>query len=303
MQSYLAELEQLRSEQKNSASNEFDLLPTEELVALINRVDADVVPAVSKAVPNIAKCVDAVVQAFNSGGRLIYIGAGTSGRLGILDAVECRPTFSVGDNLVVGVIAGGEHAIQHAVEGAEDDAIQGAVDLQNLDLTSNDTVVGIAASGRTPYVIGALTYANQKGCQTACITCNPTAKLLNHADIPIVADVGPEVLTGSTRMKSGTAQKLILNMISTASMVKIGKTFGNLMVDVNATNEKLKARAVRIVMHATDCSAEQASNALAEAKQNAKLAILMILTDLPYIQAKPLLDANRGFLRKALQDA
>jgi N-acetylmuramic acid 6-phosphate etherase len=244
--------------------------------------------------------VDAATVSIKNNGRLIYIGAGTSGRLGILDAAECRPTFSVPDGVVVGVIAGGETAIQHAVEGAEDDTEAGKNDLQQLALNEKDTVVGISASGRTPYVSGALKYASSIGCTTGAIACSPNAAIFEPADIAICPVVGPEVLTGSTRMKSGTAQKLILNMISTATMVKLGKTYENLMVDVNATNDKLKARALRIVMQATDCDESTAEAALNASNNSAKTAILMVLTGASAEQATKQLAENSGFLRKAL---
>lgn len=297
------ELQAMSSEQTNPESNQLDILTTLDLVTLINQEDHKVAPAISKVLPSIAKCVDEAVKSIQQGGRLIYIGAGTSGRLGILDAAECRPTFSVPDNLVVGVIAGGNTAIQHAVEGAEDNFEQGIADLKALSLCAKDTLVGIAASGRTPYVLGALNYAQSLGCKTAGISCNQNSQLLTTADIAILANVGPEVLTGSTRMKAGTAQKLILNMLSTATMVKLGKTFGNLMVDVNATNAKLEARAVRIVMQATECTKDVAQRALQQSSNQAKLAILMVLTGLDVTEAKTLLDAQKGYLRNAINQA
>ncbi|MBO1254579.1 N-acetylmuramic acid 6-phosphate etherase [Alteromonas sp. 5E99-2] len=297
------ELQAMSSEQVNPESNELDILTTLDLVALINREDHKVAPAISQVLPSIAACVDEAVKSIQQGGRLIYIGAGTSGRLGILDAAECRPTFSVPDNLVVGVIAGGNTAIQHAVEGAEDNTEQGITDLKALSLSAKDTLVGIAASGRTPYVLGALHYAQSLGCKTAGISCNQNSQLLMAADIAILADVGPEVLTGSTRMKAGTAQKLILNMLSTATMVKLGKTYGNLMVDVNATNAKLEARAVRIVMQATECTKDIAQHALQQSNNQAKLAILIVLTGLDVTEAKTLLCAQKGYLRNAINEA
>ena len=296
----LNELAELPSEQINSQSKALDTLDTLELVELINQQDHLVAPAIKAALAPIAQCVNCAAESIQRGGRLIYIGAGTSGRLGILDAAECRPTFSVADEVVMGVIAGGETAIQHAVEGAEDNTEQAINDLKAIHLSSNDTLVGIAASGRTPYVIAALEYAQSLGTQTAAITTNPEAKMLECANIGIVANVGPEVLTGSTRMKAGSAQKLILNMISTATMVRLGKTYGNLMVDVNATNTKLEARAIRIVMQATDCTAAQAQQALKQADNQAKLAILIVLTGLEVNVAKILLSKHKGYLRHAL---
>ncbi|MFQ3248767.1 MAG: N-acetylmuramic acid 6-phosphate etherase [Glaciecola sp.] len=296
----LNELNSIPSEAINSASEHIDLMSTVEVLKCINEQDALVAPAVSKAIPDISKAVDAAVDCLKDGGRLIYIGAGTSGRLGILDAVECRPTFSVSDNIVVGLIAGGERALIHAVEGAEDDSNAAQQDLENIQFSNKDMLIGLAASGRTPYVIGALKFANSLNATTACIVCNPQAPLIDIADIGICANVGPEVLTGSTRMKSGTAQKLILNMISTASMIKLGKTYKNLMVDVNATNQKLLARAIRIVMQATDCEESVAVETLAISNNNAKLAILKILTNNDIETCENLLKQSDGFLRTAL---
>jgi N-acetylmuramic acid 6-phosphate etherase len=298
----LGELAILPSEQVNPNSEQLDTLNTFDLLTLINQQDHLVAPAIKAVIPHIAECVEHAVKSIKSGGRLIYIGAGTSGRLGILDAAECRPTFSVPDNIVVGLIAGGEAAIQHAVEGAEDNAEQSVRDLKAVHLCSRDTLVGIAASGRTPYVIAALDYAKSIGVKTVSITTNKAAPMLATSDVGIAADVGPEVLTGSTRMKAGTAQKLILNMISTATMVKLGKTYGNLMVDVNASNAKLKARAIRIVMQATECSSHEAQRALTLANDQAKLAILIVLTGLSAEQASKLLSEHNGYVRQALSE-
>jgi N-acetylmuramic acid 6-phosphate etherase len=293
-------LNNIVSEGRNTQSKDIDTLSTTGILTRINNEDATVANAVASQIDNIARVVDAATVSIKNNGRLIYIGAGTSGRLGILDAAECRPTFSVPDGVVVGVIAGGETAIQHAVEGAEDDTEAGKNDLQQLALNEKDTVVGISASGRTPYVSGALKYASSIGCTTGAIACSPNAAIFEPADIAICPVVGPEVLTGSTRMKSGTAQKLILNMISTATMVKLGKTYENLMVDVNATNDKLKARALRIVMQATDCDESTAEAALNASNNSAKTAILMVLTGASAEQATKQLAENSGFLRKAL---
>lgn len=293
-------LNNIVSEGRNTQSKDIDTLSTTGILTRINNEDATVANAVASQIDNIALVVNAATASIKNNGRLIYIGAGTSGRLGILDAAECRPTFSVPDGVVVGVIAGGETAIQHAVEGAEDDTEAGKNDLQQLALNEKDTVVGISASGRTPYVSGALKYASSIGCTTGAIACSPNAAIFEPADIAICPVVGPEVLTGSTRMKSGTAQKLILNMISTATMVKLGKTYENLMVDVNATNDKLKARALRIVMQATDCDESTAEAALNASNNSAKTAILMVLTGASAEQATKQLAENSGFLRKAL---
>ncbi|GAC18919.1 N-acetylmuramic acid 6-phosphate etherase 2 [Paraglaciecola arctica BSs20135] len=289
------------SESRNSSTLDIDLLSTEAILQKINEEDQKVAQAIKPALPNIAKAVDSIVAAFQNQGRLIYIGAGTSGRLGILDAVECMPTFSVTENMVVGIIAGGEKAIKRAVEGAEDNEEAAIIDLAAINLKANDVVVGIAASGRTPYVISALRYAREIGATSVSVSCNPNSAIAKEADIDICAAVGAEILTGSTRMKSGTAQKLILNMLSTASMIRIGKTYQNLMVDVSASNAKLYARALLIVMQATDCDEETATQALKEAGNEAKLAVLMVLTDTSAIQAADLLKQHQGFLRKAVQ--
>jgi N-acetylmuramic acid 6-phosphate etherase len=299
-QQILDQLNYIPSEGINPASEQIDLMSTRDALQCINQQDSLVASAVAKAIPQITLAVDAAVVCLKQGGRLIYIGAGTSGRLGILDAVECRPTFSVPDNIIVGIIAGGEMALISAVEGAEDDIDAAQRDLDNIQFNNKDMLVGIAASGRTPYVIGALNYAVSINAITACVVCNPNAPLIEIADIGICANVGAEVLTGSTRMKSGTAQKLILNMISTASMIKLGKTYKNLMVDVNATNEKLAARAIRIVMQATECDHQTAVDALSIAKSHAKLAILKILTNSDITTCENLLKSNDGFLRRAL---
>ncbi|MBU3023976.1 N-acetylmuramic acid 6-phosphate etherase [Aestuariibacter sp. A3R04] len=298
----LAQLNKIVSEGRNPDTMDIDLLSTEAILRKINQEDAKVANAVAQEIPHIASAVDAIVEKLLSGGRLVYTGAGTSGRLGILDAVECRPTFSVPDSLVIGVIAGGEPAIQHAVEGAEDNKAQGALDIQAINFSENDVLVGLSASGRTPYVVGALEYANSLGAKTISIACNPDSIVLNSASIAICPVVGPECLTGSTRMKSGTAQKLVLNMLSTASMIRLGKTYQNLMVDVNATNEKLKARAIRIVMQATDCEKEEAATALEAANHKAKVAIMMILTDTTAEQAESMLTTHNGFLRRAVEE-
>lgn len=297
----LSELEQMLSEGRNSNTMDIDLLSTDEILDKINQEDQKVAVVIKQAIPDIALAVDAVVSAFKQGGRLIYIGAGTSGRMGIIDAVECLPTFSVPETMIIGIIAGGEKAIHRAVEGAEDNQALAIEDLQKIEFGSADILVGIAASGRTPYVISALKYANQTGATTVALSCNPDSAIAKEADIEICAAVGPEVLTGSTRMKSGTAQKLVLNMLSTASMIRFGKTYENLMVDVNASNEKLYARAIRIVMQATGCTESVASDALEQAENEAKVAILMILTNTKAPQAILMLKTHSGFLREAVQ--
>jgi N-acetylmuramic acid 6-phosphate etherase len=298
---FAKDLERVVSEGRNPNTVDIDTLSTEGMLARINHEDAKVAQSVATEIPAIAKVVNAAAQSIAKGGRLIYIGAGTSGRLGILDAAECRPTFSVPDGVVIGIIAGGERAVLHAVEGAEDNREAGKQDVINITLSQHDTLVGLSASGRTPYVSGALAYAQSIGAATAAIACSPNSAIFEHADIAICPVVGPEALTGSTRMKSGTAQKLVLNMISTATMIKLGKTFENLMVDVNATNEKLKARALRIVMQATECNEHDAATALKASNNNAKLAILMVLTGANADDAAKQLVASNGYLRHAVK--
>ena len=296
----LQQLNQLITEQRNPNSMQLDSLSAQELVALINREDQQVALAVEKCLPQIALAVEKIVTAFERGGRLVYVGAGTSGRLGVLDASECPPTYGVKPEMVVGLIAGGDHALRHPIEGTEDNVQQGQADLEEIDFSARDVLVGIAASGRTPYVLGALNYAKQLGATTVSIASNPKSKMAEVADIAIETVVGPEVLTGSSRMKSGTAQKLVLNMLTTASMVLIGKCYQNLMVDVQASNEKLKARALKIVMEATECDNEAAANVLTKANGQVKLAILMQLSGLDALEAQSLLDKSNGKLRQAL---
>ena len=294
------QLAQLVSEGRNQRTTEIDLMSSHEIVTTINAEDQSVAEAVSRTLPQVAAAVDAIVVAFQAGGRLVYIGAGTSGRLGVLDASECPPTFGVPPRMVVGLIAGGLDALVNASEGAEDRADAGAADLAAIGISANDVVVGIAVSGRTPYVIGALEHAKAQDARTVALTCNPDSPIAGMADISIAPVVGPEVITGSTRLKSGTAQKLVLNMLSTASMVRIGKTYGNLMVDMIASNAKLVARAARMVSQATDSSLAEAEAALAAAGNDSKLAILMILTGQDAETARQSLVAAGGVLRRAI---
>lgn len=297
-------LQQLRgflSESRNPATMDLDQLDTLALLQRINQADQQVPAVIASILPDVARAVDAIVAAFASGGRLIYIGAGTSGRLGILDAAECPPTFSTPPEQVQALIAGGPAAILQAVEGAEDNAAQGVLDVKALGLSAADVLVGIAASGRTPYVVAAMQYAQTLGCTTVGISCNPGTAVLQSADIPLCAPVGPEVLTGSTRMKSGTAQKLLLNMLSTASMVRSGKVYQNLMVDLHASNQKLVVRAARIVVEATGCSHQQARQMLEDSDYQAKLAILRLLSGLGKEDARVLLAKQSGSLSRALQ--
>ena len=297
----LQTLSTLITEQRNPNSMHVDSLSALEIVQLMNDEDKQVPVAIEKCLPQIAQAVECIVAAFQQGGRLVYIGAGTSGRLGVLDASECPPTFGVSPEMVKGIIAGGERALRHPIEGAEDSKAQAVVDLQTIQFSSKDVLVGIAASGRTPYVIGALEYAKSLGSVTVSIASNPNSAMANIVDIAIDTVVGPEVLTGSSRLKSGTAQKLVLNMLTTASMILMGKCYQNLMVDVQASNEKLKARAIRIVMQATDCDKALAEETLKQADQNAKLAIMMILSGLDRAQAEALLEKHQGKLQLALE--
>jgi len=297
----LQTLSTLITEQQNPNSMHVDSLSALEIVQLMNQEDKQVPLAIEKCLPQIAQAVECIVAAFQQGGRLVYIGAGTSGRLGVLDASECPPTFGVSPEMVKGIIAGGERALRHPIEGAEDSKAQAVVDLQTIQFSSKDVLVGIAASGRTPYVIGALEYAKSLGSVTVSIASNPNSAMANIVDIAIDTVVGPEVLTGSSRLKSGTAQKLVLNMLTTASMILMGKCYQNLMVDVQASNEKLKARAIRIVMQATDCDKALAEETLKQADQNAKLAIMMILSGLDRAQAEALLETHQGKLQLALK--
>ena len=297
----LQTLSTLITEQRNPNSMNVDSLSALEIVQLMNEEDKQVPLAIEKCLPQIAQAVECIVAAFQQGGRLVYIGAGTSGRLGVLDASECPPTFGVSPEMVKGIIAGGERALRHPIEGAEDSKTHAVVDLQTIQFSSKDVLVGIAASGRTPYVIGALEYAKSLGSVTVSIASNPNSAMANIVDIAIDTVVGPEVLTGSSRLKSGTAQKLVLNMLTTASMILMGKCYQNLMVDVQASNEKLKARAIRIVMQATDCDKALAEETLKQADQNAKLAIMMILSGLDRAQAEALLEKHHGKLQLALK--
>ena len=293
-------LDNLLTEARNPQTMELDSMTPLEIVTAMNREDARVPESIRPQLPNIAQCVAWATEAIRSGGRLIYMGAGTSGRLGVLDAVECPPTFGVSPDVVVGLIAGGERAFVKAVEGAEDSRELGKADLEAIGLTPKDLVVGIAASGRTPYVLGGLAYANSLGCKTAAISCNPGSALGKEARLAIEVAPGPECLTGSTRLKAGTAQKLILNMISTATMVGCGKAYSNLMVDVMQTNEKLVVRAQNIVMEATGVSRDSAKEAIALAGGSCKLAVTMILADCTVEEAKERLGRCGGSVRQAI---
>ncbi|MGX2956596.1 N-acetylmuramic acid 6-phosphate etherase [Ursidibacter arcticus] len=297
----LQTLTQLITEQRNPNSTNIDQLSALEIVQLMNKEDQTVPLAIQKVLPQVALAVERIVSVFQKGGRLVYIGAGTSGRLGVLDASECPPTFGVSNEMVRGIIAGGERALRYPIEGAEDNTQAGADDLKQIQFCDKDILVGIAASGRTPYVIGALQYAKALGAMTVSVASNPNSAMAQIADIAIDTVVGEEVLTGSSRLKSGTAQKLVLNMLTTASMILIGKCYQNLMVDVQASNQKLVARAIRIVMQATDCTKEQAETTLELASNNAKLAIMMILANVDKATAEQLLAQQKGHLRRTLE--
>ncbi|KJY79571.1 N-acetylmuramic acid 6-phosphate etherase [Vibrio nigripulchritudo] len=295
------ELSRLTTESRNPNSAEIDTLPTLEMLKVINNEDQKVALAVKDALPQIAEAVDAITNALANDGRLIYTGAGTSGRLGILDASECPPTYGTSPDLVVGVIAGGRQAILNAVENAEDNVSMGKQDLMQIKLSNRDVVVGIAASGQTPYVLSGLDYANELGATTVSISCNAASAMADVADIAITPIVGPEVVTGSSRMKAGTAQKLVLNMLTTGAMIRSGKVFGNLMVNVEANNAKLVQRQINIVIEATGVSADEASQALEQCGRQCKTAIFMILAGLDAEQAKSRLKEHNGFIRSALE--
>ena len=294
-------LKNMSTETRNQNTMNLDIMSPLEVVTVMNQEDARVPEAIKPALPNIAQCVTWAIESIEAGGRIVYMGAGTSGRLGVLDAVECPPTFGVAPEVVVGLIAGGEKAFVKAVEGAEDSRQLGHDDLVNIGLEKRDIVIGIAASGRTPYVLGGLAYAQEVGCHTVAISCNPGSAIGQAAELAIEVVPGPEVLTGSTRLKSGTCQKLILNMISTATMVGCGKAYQNLMVDVMQTNEKLVVRAQNIVMEATGCDRETAAEKIAIAGGNAKTAITMILADCDLEEAKERLAKAKGHVREAIR--
>lgn len=290
----------MTTEQQNPNTLNLDQMSYQEALMVMNEEDMKVALAIKEVLPQIELAIQQIVAAFEVGARLIYIGAGTSGRLGILDAAECPPTFGTPKEMVVGLIAGGEDALIDAIEGAEDSREMGKDDLKKIQLTSKDVVVGLAASGRTPYVIGGLEYANQIGAETVAIACNEHSEVGKIANIAIEVVTGPEVVTGSTRLKAGSAQKMVLNMLSTLSMVGIGKVYQNLMVDVQRTNEKLEIRSENIVMTATDVSRSVAKEQLKKSKGNVKLAITMILLDCDLETAEHKLKVANGHIRKTL---
>lgn len=297
------ECNKIITEEINPNTKNIDSVPTIEMVKMINDEDKKVAYAVEKELPVIAKAIDVISDKLSRGGRLIYIGAGTSGRLGILDASECPPTFGVSSNLVQGLIAGGKKAVFKAVEGAEDNKELAAEDLKKIKFNKKDVIVGIAASGRTPYTIGGLEYGNTIGSYTISLTNNPKSKMSKISNLSIAPVVGPEVISGSTRLKSGTSQKMVLNMLTTGSMIKLGKVYKNLMVDVVAQNLKLVERAHKLVSLATGVSNSVAIKYLEKTEYNVKLAILLIKTGLSLEEGKKVLEKNQGYLRKAIEES
>jgi len=297
---YMNRLEKLETERSNAKTNNLDIMTVKEIISVMNEEDQTVALAVQKVLPQIEEAIHIVHKGLSNNGRLLYIGAGTSGRIGLLDAVECPPTFSTSPKMVQAVLAGGFGAVMVAVEGAEDDQELGKNDLKQQHLTTNDVVVGIAASGRTPYVIGALAYAQSVGAKTISLSSNLQSAISLYADVAIEVVTGPEILTGSTRLKAATAHKMVVNMISTASMIQIGKVYKNLMVDVHASNFKLKERAKMIVCEATDSTYEEAEQVLVETGFNVKQAIVMILTGSTAEEGKGLLEKANGKVRVAI---
>lgn len=294
-------LENSTTESRNVRSMNIDASPVEEILKLINEEDRTVPLAVEKALPAIASLVEDTVSAFARSGRLVYVGAGTSGRLGVLDASECPPTFGVDPSMVVGIIAGGDAALRRSVEGAEDDAQAGRAALEQIGFASRDVLVGITASGSAPFVLGAMRYARGLGAKVGAISCNKGSKTFELADHKVLIDVGPEVITGSTRLKAGTAQKLVLNMLTTASMVRFGKVYGNLMVDLTPVNKKLVDRSKRLIRQATGCTADRAEKAFAESGGKPKLAIVMVLLGVQKDRAKALIEMGGGRIADAVR--
>ena len=296
------ELALLVTESRNPESYDVDIMETEEIVRLINREDKKVAEAVEREIPYLVQAVDIIAHAFKNNGRLIYVGAGTSGRLGVLDASECPPTFGSDPEMVQGIIAGGFEALVKAKEGSEDKFEQGAVDLMEKKITPADVVCGIAASQRTPYVQGALAEAKKHGAKTLFVICNPRETITVEVDVAICPVPGPEVLMGSTRMKAGSAQKMVLNILTTAAMIKQGKVFENMMIDLQQNSQKLIERSKKIIMTATDVDYDEADTLLRKSGGHVKSAILMALTDLDLSATKTLLVRNDGFIKKALME-
>ena len=296
-------LTNISTEQRNPNTVDIDCLSTLDILKKINHEDKQVAPSIEKALPEIAKVVDRAAERLAAGGRLIYLGAGTSGRIGVLDSVECPPTFGVSPETVIGLMAGGMNAFQKALEGAEDSRELAEKDLKEINVSGKDIVIGIASSGRTPYVLGGIAYAKEQGALTACITSSANSPLEKMVDLPIVCLTGPEVITGSTRMKSGTAQKMICNMISTSTMIKLGKVYSNFMVDVMATNEKLVARSLKIITDITGLSSGEAKTMLKKHK-TIKKVVFAYLTGIEQDEIiEQYLTKNQGHLRKSVEDA
>jgi N-acetylmuramic acid 6-phosphate etherase len=289
-----------RTEQRNKASKDLDHMSSREIVQLMNHEDHKVPAAVARVLPAVAQAVDGIVARMQAGGRLIYVGAGTSGRLGVLDASECPPTFGTSPELVRALIAGGHKAITQPVEGAEDNKANARRELNQLHITRNDTIVGLAASGTTPYVLAAIAYAKSHGALTVAVTANRNSPLARAAHIAITPDVGPEVLTGSTRLKAGTAQKMVLNMLSTATMVRLGHAYENLMIDLTKTNRKLRDRARRILVEATGKNVSDVEHALRQSKHNLRVALVMLKRRASADRARKYLESANGDLRRAL---
>jgi N-acetylmuramic acid 6-phosphate etherase len=292
--------ERRRTEQRNQASKNLDHMSSKEIVQLMSQEDRKVAPAVAHEISAIARAVDGIVARMQNGGRLLYVGAGTSGRLGVLDASECPATFGVSPELVRGLIAGGSRAITHPVEGAEDSGMNARRELDKIRLKKTDSLVGLAASGTTPYVLAAVAYAKRHGALTIAVTANRKSPLAKAADIPITPDVGPEVLTGSTRLKAGTSQKMVLNMLSTATMVRLGHAYENLMIDLTKTNRKLRDRAKRILMEATGKTVSEVEHALRQSKHNLRVALIILKRRISAERALKELEATDGDLRRAL---
>lgn len=295
-------LEKLTTEKRNEKSYNLDEMSTHEIISLMNSEDQQVIKAVHKELSSIEKVIDQCVKSIQKDGRIIYVGAGTSGRIGLLDAVECPPTFGMDPNRVIGVLAGGTNQM-YAKEEAEDSYELGQKNMEELSINNKDIVIGLAASGRTPFVIGALDFANNVHAVTACVVCNKNTEIAKHVSFPIEIDNGPEILTGSTRLKAGTSQKMVCNMITTTTMIKLGKVYENLMVDVDVSNEKLYERWLSIVQTATNCNKEQAKELFEKSNHNAKAAICMYKLSIPFQKAISLLEEYSGSVKEVIKNS
>ncbi len=302
MKTVFNELAQLVTESRNPNTTDIDIMSVREMLTVMNSEDQKVAEAVKKEIPYIAQAVEIITQAFKTGGRLIYAGAGTSGRLGVLDAAECPPTFGVPNGMVVGLIAGGVEALYQAVEGYEDFPENGAKDIANINVTNKDVVCGIAASKRTPYVLGAIEEARKRGAKTLAVVCNPRDQLQFDVDVAICPVPGPEVIMGSTRLKAGSSQKMVLNMLTTASMIRLGKVYENMMIDLQQNNIKLVERSKKIIMLAADVDYDRAAHYLKEADGHVKTAIFIAMTQQPVDVTKRYLQKNDSFIKKAIMD-